>query len=105
MPDLIFDVLTPIGFTVRCTRQYWKFIVTHKHPILAGREEEVKSALQEPSEIRRSRKDPAVYLFYREVASRWICAVARRDEDSGFLITAYPTDTIKAGEATWTRSK
>ena len=33
------------------------------------------------------------------------CAVARREDGSGFLITAYPTDAVKAGESVWTRSK
>jgi len=51
-----------------------------------------------------SRSDPAVYLFYRmEYPGRWICAVAKRLDSEGFLITAYPTDAIKEGERTWSR--
>jgi hypothetical protein len=34
-----------------------------------------------------------------------LCAVARREDGTGFLITAYPTDTVKAGETIWIRSK
>jgi len=101
----LIEVATPLGFTVRCTRRYWEFIVTHKHPVLRGRDAEVAQTLADPDEIRRSRKEPSVLLFYRGGVPRWLCAVARREGGSGFLITAYPTDTIKAGEAIWTRSR
>jgi hypothetical protein len=66
---------------------------------------EVGAALADPDEIRRSRKDSNVLLFYSGGSPRWICAVARRENGEGFLITAYPTDTIKAGEQIWKKSK
>jgi hypothetical protein len=31
----------------------------------------------------------------------WTCAVAKREDDDGFLITAYPTDAIKEGIRVW----
>lgn len=105
MSDLAFEVSTPLGFTVRCTRTYWEFIVSEKHPVLTGRDEEVKQALADPDEVRRSRRGPHVLLFYRGASPRWLCAVIRREDGTGFLITAYPTDAIKAGEEIWTRSK
>jgi hypothetical protein len=103
--DYVIEVTTPLGFTVRCTRPYWEFIVTHKHPVLQGRDAEIARVLADPDEIRRSRKDPSVLLFYRGSAPRWLCAVARREDGFGLLITAYPTDAIKAGERIWTRSR
>lgn len=105
MIDLAFEVATPLGFTVRCTRAHWEFIATQKHPSMSGREADVRQVLADPDEIRRSRKDPGVYLFYRADTLRWLCAVARREDGYGFVITAYPTDAIKAGEVLWTRSK
>ncbi len=105
MADLAFVVSTPLGFAVSCTRAYWKFIISEKHPALSGRELEVIETLANPDEIRRSRKDAAVHLFYRGSPPRWMCAVARQQGSSGFLITAYPTDAVKAGETIWTRSK
>jgi hypothetical protein len=103
--ELLFDVLTPLGFRVRVTHSYWKLIATVKHPVMAGHESEVRNTLQNPDEIRRSRNDPTVYLFYTpESFGRWVCAVAKNQEsDSGFLITAYPTDAIKEGELLWRR--
>jgi len=79
--------------------------VTQKHPTLSGREKEVEAALADPEEIRLSRKDTGVYLFYRGGSNKWVCAIARRGEADGFLITAYPTDAIKAGVQIWKRSK
>lgn len=99
---LLFEVRTPLGFRVRATRARWAMPVTAKHPVMQGREDDVQAALGDPSEIRRSRSDRDVYLFYRpERPGRWICAVAKRLHDEGVLITAYPTDAIKAGERLW----
>ena len=102
--DLLFEVLTPLGFRVRVTSAYWNLIVTIKHPAMADRENDVRDALQNPSEIRQSKRDPDVYLFYKpERLGRWVCAVSKRLDGDGFLITAYPTDAIKEGELIWPR--
>ncbi|MFQ5772384.1 MAG: DUF4258 domain-containing protein [bacterium] len=103
LENLFFEVMTPIGFRIRITSTYWKIIVTIKHPSMNGREGEVKNTLSEPDEIRRSRSDPDVYLFYKkEKAKRWICAIAKKvDDRHGFLITTYSTEAIKEGEIIW----
>ncbi|MCL4299987.1 MAG: DUF4258 domain-containing protein [Anaerolineae bacterium] len=100
--DLLFQVLTPLNFYVRVTRSYWEYIVTVKHPAMIGREQDVQAALQTPDEIRVSRSDPNVYLFYKsESVKRWVCAVTKRLDEEGFLITTYPTDAIKEGTKIW----
>lgn len=63
--ELLFEVLTPLGFRVRVTRAYWEMIVTVKHPVMLGREEDVRKTLGLPDEIRQSKSDVQVYLFYR----------------------------------------
>ena len=84
--DILFDVLTPLGFHMRVSRAYWQVIVSIKHP----------------EEIRRSKTDSSVYLFYvTQRKGRWVCAVSKKLNGEGFLITAYPTDVIKAGEKIW----
>ncbi len=101
---LLFEVMTPLGFRVRVTKTYWRVITEIKHPVMQGCEDDVKEALQNPSEIRMSSKDPRVYLFYKpERLGRWVCAVAKRLNGEGFLITTYPTDGVKEGRRVWPR--
>ncbi len=100
--DSLFEVLTPLGFSVRVTHAYWELIITVKHPVMAGRESDIKETLAQPEEIRLSRSDPNIYLFYKtECIGRWVCAVSKRLNEEGFLVTAYPTDAIKEGVRIW----
>src|SRR5574341_1426678 len=102
--EILFEVPTPLGFRVRVTKAYWELIVSVKHPAMAGREADVKRALEQPDEIRQSKSDEMVYLFYKaEGEKRWICAVSKQTDREGFLITAYPTDAIKEGRLIWRR--
>lgn|SRR5574341_1286993 len=102
--DILFKAATPLGFEVRTARAYWELITTIKHPVMAGRESEVRAVLETPDTIRVSKSDPDVYLFYKsEQPDRWVCAVARRLDGEGFLITAYVTDAIKEGKQIWPR--
>ena len=102
--DIIFDVETPLGFRVRTTAEYWHIITVVKHPIIRGRETAVKATLSNPDIIRLSKNDPQVYLFYRsDGTARWVCAVAKRLNGDGFLITAYRTSSIKEGSQIWPR--
>ena len=103
--DLLFEVLTPLGFRVRVTRAYWDLIITVKHPVMTRRENDVQETLRNPDEIRVSRSDQNVYLFYKpERIGQWVCAVTKRLDGDGFLITTYPTDAIKEGVRIWSKS-
>ncbi|MBD1824265.1 hypothetical protein H6F51_17470 [Cyanobacteria bacterium FACHB-DQ100] len=96
-----FEILTPLGFTVRTSEEYWQRLIA-KHPDIKELEELVQAALAVPDEIRRSSRDAEVLLFYRSHRTeRWVVAVARRLNGDGFLITAYQTDAIKEGETVW----
>jgi len=100
--DILFEAITPLGFRVRVTRGYWDLIVSVKHPVMVGREEDVRNTLENPDEIRQSKTDESVYLFYKaERDKRWICAVSKQTGNEGFLITTYPTDAIKEGVQVW----
>ena len=102
--DILFGVRTPLGFTVLVTRSRWELIATTKHPVMRGRESNVRQALESPDEVRQSRSDAEVLLFYKmEAIRRWVCAVTRRGGDRAFLVTAYPTDAIKEGIRVWPR--
>ena len=70
---------------------------------MAARVEAVKQALTNPDEVRLSRTDSDVYLFYASDTKRLVCAVVRQADNSGFLITSYPTDKMKEGKTIWTK--
>lgn len=100
--QILFVVDTPIGFLVQTTANYWNLITTVKHPIMKGRLEDVKQTLINPDVIHLSRSDAQVYLFYKADGNqRWVCAVTKRLNGKGFLITAYRTSAIKEGEMIW----
>lgn len=69
---------------------------------MAGKEELVKQTLSTPEEIRKSKIDSSVFLYYKTI-ERLYCAVVKHEGNRGFLITAYPADRIKEGEVIWTR--
>jgi hypothetical protein len=101
---LIIDVVTPLGFRVVCSAAYWERIAAIKHPPMKGRVVDVAQTLSDPDEVRRSVGDPLVVLFHRRSGPRrWVCAVVKRADGVGYLITAYPADKIKPGEVLWTR--
>ena len=65
-----------------------------------------KRVLQAPTEVRLSRADDNVRLFYEfyaqtRVGGKWLCVVVKYLPDDAFVITAYLTETIKAGETLW----
>ncbi|ATS18945.1 hypothetical protein BRW62_09550 [Parathermosynechococcus lividus PCC 6715] len=96
-----FEILTPLGFRVRTSEEYWQKLII-KHPDIADLEMEVIQTLAHPDEIRRSSRDPNIILFYLTLkAKRWVVAVVRRLNGDGFLITAYQTDAIKEGDLIW----
>ncbi len=99
---VLFEVETPISFRVRTTVSYWELITTVKHPIMRGRELDIQEVLIYPDEIRLSQSDPQVYLFYRtDGDQRWLCAISKRLNGEGFLVTAYRTGAIKEGAVVW----
>jgi hypothetical protein len=96
--EILFEVSTLLGFRVRVTRAYWEFIVTMKHPVMRERATEVQDVLQNPDEVRQSRSDPMMFLFYLvEVPGRWLCVVIKCLNNYGFLITTIPPMRSKKG--------
>jgi hypothetical protein len=67
---------------------------------MRGKDNIVKQTLSDPEEIRESKTDPLVYLFYKNFDRRY-CVVVKIENGSGFLITAYPVDAIKEGTMVW----
>lgn len=104
--DAYFKVKTPLGVTIRTTKEYWQRIITIKHPSIAKYETKVKEALKDPDEVRRSTKDLRVHLYYKSIGKVSVCVVAdHMDKKNGYMITAYLTDRIKEGETVYVKNK
>jgi hypothetical protein len=94
------------GHDVRLTDERLTHILQHVE--MAGMENEIERVVQAPAEVRLSRSDDSVKLFYEfyartHVGGKWLCVVVKYPTDDAFVITAYLTDTIKAGETVWPR--
>lgn len=101
---IYFQVDTPLGVSVRTTKEYWKKIVTTKHPSVAKYEEEIKQTLQNPDQIRKSKQDEKVNLYYKSLGGIHICVVTDNVNDKeGYIITTYLTDRIKEGEQVYVK--
>lgn len=100
--DSYFSVKTPLNIEVRTTLQYWEYLVSIKHPVMKNKEDVVTAVLQTPDEIRQSKMDKDVFLYYKKY-DRLYCVVIRHAGIEGFLITAYPTDKVKEGNVIWTK--
>jgi len=97
-----FLAKTPLNVEVKTTIGYWEYLITMKHPVMKGKDDLVKAALQFPDEIRQSKTDKDVFLYYKQF-DRLYCVVVKHIGMEGFLITAYPTDKVQEGGSIWTR--
>ncbi len=92
------------GRDVRLTNERLGHILDRAE--MAGMEEAIIQTLQAPSEVRVSRSDVNVRLFYEfysrtTVGDKWLCVVVKYLAADAFVITAYLTDKLKAGESIW----
>lgn len=101
-PKIYFSLKTPLNIEVRTTVQYWEYLITFKHPVMKNKQDIVKSVLQSPDEIRQSKIDKEVFLYYKQY-DKLYCTVVKHTGTEGFLITAYPTDKVKEGDVVWTK--
>ena len=94
------------GNDVRLTDERLAHILQHTE--MAGMEAEIERVLEAPAEVRVSRSDESVSLFYKyysrtRVGGKWLCAVVKYTQGEAFVVTAYLTDRLKAGETIWPR--
>ena len=92
------------GRDVRLTDERLAHIL--RHPEMAGMDGEIIRVLEQPAEVRVSRIDAAVRLFYEfyartKMGGKWLCVVVKYSPEDAFVITAYLTDTPKPGEIIW----
>lgn len=97
--DVLFGVKTPLSVTIHTTKDYWKVITAIKHPAMVKYKAEVKETLKNPDQIRKSKQDPRVHLYYKNIGRVFVCVVADHvNSTEGYIITTYLTDRVKEGE-------
>lgn len=71
------------------------------HPDVEVYLSKIEEVLENPDEIRKSRHDPKVLLFYKYFANikrgKYLVVVAKVNKRN-FILTYYLTDTIKTGQ-------
>lgn len=92
------------GRSVRLTEERLAHILLHQE--MVGMEAEIERVVQAPIEVRVSRSDSTVQLYYEFyaktlVGGKWLCVVVKCSADDVFVVTAYLTDRIKPGETVW----
>lgn len=91
---------TSIGNTVELTLERRQHIL-EEHPELEEHFDKLRRVLLKPDEVRVSKTDPKVLLFYRyfaKIKSGLFIAVVIKTNERNFILTAHMTDKIKMGE-------
>jgi len=71
--NLLFEVRTPLGFSVRVTKARWELITTVKDPVMTGREAIVKMALRTRMKSARA-----------EATQKYFSSTRRLGRDAGY---------------------
>jgi len=72
-----FIIKSKLDIQIRVSKTYWKIISEIKHPSIAKYSKEIQETLQHPDEIRRSRRDSHVFLYYKRLGEAlYLCHCA-----------------------------
>ncbi|MCP5494889.1 MAG: hypothetical protein H7A23_10065 [Leptospiraceae bacterium] len=93
------------GRKVRFTDERKKHL-EEDHPEMKDSEDLIINTLQEPEEVKFSRSDKTVELFYKFfqtsiVGAKYLCVAVKNLITDYFIITAYYTDKKKKGDSKW----
>ena len=69
------EVESKLGRRIKITDSYWQYITRVKHREMVDLKDTVAKTISNPIEIRKSLKDPSVYLYYGRHGKMLICVV------------------------------
>lgn len=102
MPTVFEDVF---GHRLHLDAAHRRHIIT-EHPEIRPYLARLSEIFRAPEWVKRSRRDPAVNLYYRfypDIAGgKYLLGIARIGPPS-MVLTCYVTDTIKQGDLLWPR--
>ena len=85
MDETYFEVKSKLNKRIKVTKFRWELITKTKHLEIEGKEKEVKETLAEPDEIRLSRSDSLVHLYYKYHGKLSLSVVAKHKNGEGLL--------------------
>lgn len=88
-----------VGKEIELTQERKNYFLT-KHPELKPHFSKIKAVLSKPDEIRVSKHDEKVLLFYKffgKILEGKYVVVVVKTNTRNFIVTAHITDKIKAG--------
>jgi len=98
MGENIFEVRSPLGYIVICSQVTWEQHVLIGHPVMQGKENELKSTIEAPDYIFESEehpKDRNVYFKYNALSRKYIKAVTKGDLFIHYIVSAWLQNELK----------
>ena len=108
----MFTVIDPRGYTVMLTDQCWSGHITVHHPVMVGREGEVRQTVETPDYIYKSKVKHTSHLYFRAIAVAptgmlymMVVVDMRTRSKRGFVETAFIVEGLsKGGALLWQRA-
>ncbi len=102
----VLAVKSEVGRIVRLDEDRWKHV--REHPEMKDEMDRLRETVVKPDEVRRSIYDASVWLFYKHyrntpVTEKYLLVVVSIQNEEGFIVTAFFTDTVKRGDLVWSR--
>ena len=97
---ILWEVFTKRGKRIVLNTERWNHLVL-RHPEMNEYLEEIKEVLQNPDIIIKDNFEDNVILYHKYYKVKGIYIVIIVDEEKGFILTSYTTDTPKRGIILW----
>src|SRR3989344_8096183 len=94
---LIFETVSKRGVKILLTSERWNHIVM-RHPETEEYFEDIKEVLQNPSLLVQNAFDRAIIFYHKYYKEEKLYLVIVVEEEKGFILTAYTTNSPKQGE-------
>jgi len=101
MDDVFFEVTDPKGMVVVCTKDCWHNHILPRHGSMSEKIETIKLTITNPAYgVYRDAhfSDRRVYYYRNPSHPRYMKVVVREYPHRSEVITAFETDSMKAGE-------
>lgn len=91
-----------LNIRIKILKIGWLYIC-QKHRDLENQFDLLENCLKDTDEIWESKQNTEVYLYYKKINQKYICAVCKHYNGDGFLITAYLTYKLQGKKKIWSK--